>query len=122
LDPTDYAKITLPIFWIKELISNNLIFEEDKGNKKHLIIFIELIIGYICSNNTELYLSAFKILIDQLFSIEIFISSLEDMQLIDNDDLKELHKKVDIITRSISTKVDNLDEYKKEEDYILLIS
>jgi len=61
-------------------------------------------------------------LVDQLFSIDSFVETLDNMQLIDNDDLKELRKKIDIISRSISNKLDLLGEYKKEEDYLLLVA
>jgi len=39
---------------------------------------------------------------------------LDNTQLIDSDDLKELHKKIDIIRQTLINKIDNLNEYKRE--------
>jgi len=44
------------------------------------------------------------------------VETLDNMQLIDNDDLKELHKKIDIITRSIGNKMDAISEYKNAHE------
>lgn len=56
-----------------------------------------------------------------MFSIDNFIETLENTQLIDSDDLKELHKKIDIIARTLINKIDNLNESKSENFEELII-
>lgn len=60
-------------------------------------------------------------MIDSLFSIDNFIETLDNTQLIDSDDLKELHKKIDIIARTLINKIDNLNESKSDNFQELII-
>jgi len=56
-----------------------------------------------------------------VFAIDNFVETLDNTQLIDSDDLKELHKKIDIIARTLVNKIDNLNESKSDNFQELVI-
>lgn len=56
-----------------------------------------------------------------MFAIDNFVETLDNTQLIDSDDLKELHKKIDIIARTLINKIDNLNESKSDNFQELVI-
>jgi len=58
---------------------------------------------------------------DEIFRIDTFMSTLEQMQLVDEDEVKDKHKKSDILMRTLVNKLEVLIDVKNEDEVVILV-